>query len=100
MRKGLAAAVLLASFAASCKKSPRPSAALETATVQAVDEAFARCHYWEGEEGEKDPPRATGMAQDCPPAIRKARDAYKLYPDDSRLAAIIVQLADYLGKTQ
>jgi len=65
-----------------------------------LQEAFDSCHHWGGEEP-YDEERArqlkAGYERDCPVAFAEARAAFAALPDDPKVAAIIVDLEDYIG---
>jgi len=65
-----------------------------------LHEAFEMCEHWGGEEP-FDEERARdileGLARDCAAAIEQAKQAMALFPADPAIAAIVVDLADYVG---
>ncbi|MDH3228848.1 MAG: hypothetical protein OEN55_03540 [Alphaproteobacteria bacterium] len=77
----------------------KPAAEVEKIRAD-LEEAFDSCHHWGGEEP-YDKERAeqirTGYERNCPAAFAEARAALTALPDDPKVAAIIVDLEDYVG---
>ncbi len=68
-----------------------------------LHDAFEMCEHWGGEEA-FDEERARdileGSERDCAVAIEQAKKATALFPEDPIIAAIVVDLADYVGATK
>jgi hypothetical protein len=77
----------------------RPAAEIEKIRAD-LEAAFEACHHWGGEEPyyeERAEQIRTGYERDCPVAFAAARAAFAALPDDPEVAAIIVDLEDYVG---
>ncbi len=77
----------------------KPAAEIEKIRTD-LGEAFESCHHWGGEEPYDEERAAqirTGYERDCPVAFAAARAAFAALPDDPKVAAIIVDLEDYVG---
>jgi len=72
--------------------------ASERDIVSQAATAIEACHHWGEEAGDHNEDRNRqineGAARDCPPARRKAREAYRLYPKNASLAAKLLELMD------
>ncbi|MDH3231781.1 MAG: hypothetical protein OEN55_18475 [Alphaproteobacteria bacterium] len=77
----------------------KPAAEIE-AIRAGLEEAFDSCHHWGGEEPYDDDRAGQirrGYERDCPVAFASARAALAALPDDPKVAAIIIDLEDYIG---
>ena len=70
----------------------------ETQVVDEATVAIDACHHWGGEVGDQSDERneqiRRGAEHDCQGATKKGRDAYRLYPRNSALAAKLLELID------
>ena len=91
--------LLAAQFPPAIAGEKPPAAEIEKIRAGVLD-AFEACHHWGGEEP-YDEERAAqiraGYERDCPAAFAEARAAFAALPEDPKVAAIIVDLEDYVG---
>ena len=87
--------LIVSLFAALCSaKSSNSKKSIVDEAVTAID----ACYHWGGEVGDQSKERNEeinkGVERDCPYAKEKAEKAYKLYPNNTVLAAKILELID------